>query len=117
MTPYIDAAGAQWAADLFEATNARAKILIMRGEQQMETCGLAGDRLWKVATNVFDYALETLSESGQPSLETFHAKFILADGRTARHARLRPARRNGALASANVILMRIRKGMPVEYRG
>jgi hypothetical protein len=83
MTPYIDAAGAQWAADLFEATNARAKILILRGAQQMLTCGPAGDRLTKTATNVFDYALETLSESGQPSIETFHAKIILADGAAA----------------------------------
>jgi phosphatidylserine/phosphatidylglycerophosphate/cardiolipin synthase-like enzyme len=83
MTPYIDATGARWAADLFEATNARAKILILRGAQQMLTCGPAGDRLAKTATNVFDYALETLSENGQPSIETFHAKIILADGAAA----------------------------------
>ena len=83
MTPYIDAAGARWAADLFDATNARAKILILRGAQQMLTCGAAGDRLAKMATNVFDYALETLSENGQPSIETFHAKIILADGAAA----------------------------------
>src|ERR1700740_2892017 len=69
MTPYIDAAGAQWACDLFAATNARANVRILRGAQQMLTCGPAGDRLTKVATNVFDYALETTSEAGQPSIE------------------------------------------------
>lgn len=83
MTPYIDSAGAHWAADLFEATNARDKFLILRGAEQMQACGSAGDRLARTASKVFDYMFASSGEDGPPYVETFHAKIILADGAAA----------------------------------
>ncbi len=83
LTPYIDSTGAGWAADLFDATQARDKILVLRGIEQLRTCGPTGERLSRMANKVFDYNLATESASGQASIETFHAKIILADGAAA----------------------------------
>lgn len=83
MTPYIDSTGAAWAADLFEATNARNRFLILRGAEQMRACGSAGNRLVTAASKVFDYTFASPSDGGPSSIETFHAKIILADGAAA----------------------------------
>lgn len=83
MTPYIDPAGASWAADIFEATKARRRILILRGTDQLTACGAGADRLRKSTTHIYDYSLE-IAYDGQPtSIETFHAKIVLADGAAA----------------------------------
>jgi hypothetical protein len=44
MTPYIDSLGAGWAADLFAATAAENKVLVLRGSSQIDDCGTAGQR-------------------------------------------------------------------------
>ena len=75
LTPYIDEAGAGWAADLFEATAARDRTLILRGARQLDTCGTHGQRVLGALTHLFDYELK--SDQG---VETFHAKVVLADG-------------------------------------
>ncbi|HEY1745729.1 MAG TPA: phospholipase D-like domain-containing protein [Xanthobacteraceae bacterium] len=80
MTPYIDSAGARWATDLFEATGAHDKFLILRGVEQMQGCGSAGDRLARTASKIFDYTFVSSREDGPSCVETFHAKIILADG-------------------------------------
>jgi phosphatidylserine/phosphatidylglycerophosphate/cardiolipin synthase-like enzyme len=80
MTPYIDSSGANWAAHLFERTRALNKILVLRGADQVRACGSSGDRLLKVANRIYDYTLVESREDGQPSIETFHAKIVLADG-------------------------------------
>lgn len=80
MTPFIDASGAQWASDLFEATQAEQKILILRDASQLEGCGPQGQLLRGLVGRICDYAFyETEEKSGGP-LETFHAKVVLADG-------------------------------------
>jgi hypothetical protein len=83
MTPYIDYLGAGWAADLFECSNASEKIIVLRGADQIDACGAHGVRLRNAATHIFDYLLSGVGADGQPTLETFHAKVILADGAAA----------------------------------
>jgi phosphatidylserine/phosphatidylglycerophosphate/cardiolipin synthase-like enzyme len=80
MTPYIDPPGANWAADLFEATAARTKIFVLRGMEQVPKAGASGDRLVKAASRVYDYTLVGSGHDGQKFTETFHAKVVLADG-------------------------------------
>lgn len=80
MTPFMDIAGAAWAADLFEATSADDRILILRGIEQLAECGAAHARLRRLRARIFSYAMSGLREDGQPYEETFHAKIVLADG-------------------------------------
>jgi phosphatidylserine/phosphatidylglycerophosphate/cardiolipin synthase-like enzyme len=83
MTPYIDSLGAGWAADLFAATAAENKVLVLRGSSQIDDCGTAGQRLRQLASQIFDYSLAGVHPNGQSYLETFHAKIVLADGAAA----------------------------------
>jgi len=79
MVPFIDKAGAAWAAELFEVTPAAERVLILRDASQLTACGQAGARLRTLATGVFDYcfaAEQAVADIG----ETFHAKVVLADG-------------------------------------
>jgi hypothetical protein len=79
MVPFIDRAGAAWAAELFEATQAAERLLILRDATQLAACGQAGSRLRTLATEVFDYCF-TDGEDTAALGETFHAKVVLADG-------------------------------------
>ena len=79
MVPFIDKAGATWAAELFEATTAARRVLILRDTSQLMTCGQPAARLKALATGVFDYRF-TEGENGTTLSETFHAKVVLADG-------------------------------------
>lgn len=79
MVPFIDRAGAAWASELFEATPAAQRLLILRDASQLAACGQAGARLRTLATGVFDYCF-TDGENGAALGETFHAKVVLADG-------------------------------------
>lgn len=79
MVPFIDRAGAAWAAELFEATHAAQRLLILRDASQLAACGQAGARLRTLTTGVFDYCF-THADNGTALGETFHAKVVLADG-------------------------------------
>nr|WP_281417414.1 phospholipase D-like domain-containing protein [Plastoroseomonas hellenica] len=79
MVPFIDKAGAAWAAELFEATAAAQRVLILRDASQLMACGRAGVRLRMLATGVFDYCF-TDGHNGAALGETFHAKVVVADG-------------------------------------
>ncbi|GJL95935.1 MAG: hypothetical protein DHS20C05_23400 [Hyphococcus sp.] len=83
MTPFIDVSGASWAGDLFEATNAPNKTLIVRDAAQLDACGTQGTRLKALSSNVWDYAFYDSGDNSQTQLETFHAKIVLADGAAA----------------------------------
>lgn len=80
LTPYIDAAGAAWAAGLFEQTSAPQKVLVLRGGAQLGACGQKGERLRRALTHLHDYEIVTPRGDGAETLETFHAKIVLADG-------------------------------------
>jgi len=74
MIPYIDRIGAAWAADLFEATAARERVLVLRDARQLIACGAEGKRVETRATRIIDYG------GADSANETFHAKIVLADG-------------------------------------
>ena len=74
MIPYIDKVGADWAAELFGATAARERLLVLRDASQLAGCGEAGHRVRDRATRVIHYGGSDLAN------ETFHAKIVLADG-------------------------------------
>lgn len=80
MTPFMDATGASWAADLFESTEANERILILRGTEQLDGCGQGAARLQQQRVRVFSYAMSGVRDNGQTYEETFHAKVVLADG-------------------------------------
>lgn len=80
MTPFIDAAGATWASELFEATGAPVRELVLRDSGQLNACGVPGTRIRAAATSIHDYSFETIGDRGERSVETFHAKIVLADG-------------------------------------
>ncbi len=74
MVPFIDRVGAEWAAETFEATEAKERILIIRDAGQLGTCGPPAMRLRGAVTRIIDYG------GSDPGEETFHAKILLADG-------------------------------------
>jgi phosphatidylserine/phosphatidylglycerophosphate/cardiolipin synthase-like enzyme len=74
MIPYIDRVGAAWAADLFEATIATERVLVLRDATQLLACGAEGKRIGSIATRIIDYG------GADNTNETFHAKIVLADG-------------------------------------
>lgn len=83
MTPFLDAAGAQWLQKLLTAApSGTERILILRylDQPQHQAYPAGFDTLapWLRATGVrvFDYALPRLEGKG---LETFHAKVVLCD--------------------------------------
>jgi phosphatidylserine/phosphatidylglycerophosphate/cardiolipin synthase-like enzyme len=80
MTPFIDAKGAAWAADIFEATTAHHKILVVRDSADLEACGQEGLRLREAVQRIYDYTFRHERPDGPPQVETFHAKIVLADG-------------------------------------
>jgi phosphatidylserine/phosphatidylglycerophosphate/cardiolipin synthase-like enzyme len=80
MTPFMDTVGAEWAAALFEATEANDRTLILRGTEQLEGCGPARVRLQTLRARILSYAMSGVRENGTPYEETFHAKIVLADG-------------------------------------
>ncbi len=79
MVPFIDKAGAAWVVELFEATPAAQRLLILRDSAQLLACGQPAARLRELATGVFDYCFAK-AENGNVLGETFHAKVVLADG-------------------------------------
>ena len=83
LTPFIDAAGAAWAADLFGNTEAAERILVLRGVQQLADCGSVADRVRLRVTHMYDYNFRTTDDNGRELWETFHAKIILADSAAA----------------------------------
>ncbi len=79
MIPFIDRAGATWAAELFEATSATRRVLILRDRGQLLGLGRTAARLEASLSEVLDYNF--VPDDGRPgSGETFHAKIVLADG-------------------------------------
>jgi len=74
MIPFIDSVGAEWAAELFEATMAAERVLVLRDAAQLLRCGAAGRRVEASTTRIIDYGGADIAN------ETFHAKIVLADG-------------------------------------
>jgi hypothetical protein len=78
MIPFIDQTGAEWAIDMFEATPASQRILILRDKAALDQCGRRGVRLRDTTTEIHYLGGEQWSQN-----ETLHAKIVLADGSAA----------------------------------
>ena len=53
---------------------------MLRGVDQLASCGAVGCRLRGKATQIAGYQIRHETGAGVPQLETFHAKIVLADG-------------------------------------
>jgi phosphatidylserine/phosphatidylglycerophosphate/cardiolipin synthase-like enzyme len=80
LTPFMDATGASWAADIFEASVAKKKELVLRDSQALDACGPSAQRLRRCVTRIYDYELAHQRDPASAHTETFHAKIVLADG-------------------------------------
>lgn len=76
LMPFIDPVGCDWACQIFTATDARERILILRSEMELVSCRKAGDRLRELLTAIKEYG----GADAAGSSDTFHAKIVLADG-------------------------------------
>lgn len=82
-SPFLDDQGLQWVEQLIEATptSVQERILIMRGQDDGERI-LVGARLGRLAhkpVRVLRYAVTHDPAFRTPTIETFHAKILLAD--------------------------------------
>lgn len=79
MTPFLNLSGAQWALDLFQATSAPRRELVIRSSDAVRSILEANAaRICALNVRVLDYHI-----AGELGYETFHAKVVLADGRLA----------------------------------
>lgn len=74
MIPYVDSVDAAEAAELFEATSASERLLVLRDALELVACGSASRRVETAATLIIDYGAADVVN------EAFHAKIVLADG-------------------------------------
>ncbi|MFZ3334222.1 MAG: phospholipase D-like domain-containing protein [Candidatus Acidiferrales bacterium] len=83
ISPFLDSEGLQWIAQLFETTARKhlERLLIIRGRDQAETALLAAQRSHFVSLGVKVFGYSIAHEPGlrKPTVETFHAKIVLAD--------------------------------------
>jgi phosphatidylserine/phosphatidylglycerophosphate/cardiolipin synthase-like enzyme len=81
LTPFLDKEGVQWIGQLFEATVRKQiqRIMIVRGRDKAETEALCGSssQLASYGVKILSYAI---ARDTSRSIETFHAKILLADG-------------------------------------
>lgn len=83
VSPFLDREGLEWIGQLFEATGQKSikRTMIVRGREQTETDLFAehGSQLAAIGADVFSYAISHDPALRNPTIETFHAKILLAD--------------------------------------
>jgi len=83
VNPFLDSEGLQWIGQLFDATAGKAvdRILVVRGRDPLEVEALSSHQtlLSSFRINVLSYAITHDPAFRSPSVETFHAKILLAD--------------------------------------
>jgi phosphatidylserine/phosphatidylglycerophosphate/cardiolipin synthase-like enzyme len=83
VSPFLDQEGIEWIVQLFGATGKKPikRTMILRGRDQTEIDMLRkhDSRLAPWGVNIFNYAISHDPALRNPSIETFHAKIILAD--------------------------------------
>ena len=76
MTPFLNPAGLAWAEELFAATPAPSRQLVVRATPEVRSLlSRDADRLHALSVSVLDYRIP-LNEA---HYETFHAKVVIAD--------------------------------------
>lgn len=83
ITPFIDAVGIAWATQLFQASNAKQKILVLRDSSRLEPYGPQAAELRALLTEVREYCIRHDGAERDLPIETFHAKIVLADASVA----------------------------------
>lgn len=85
MTPFLDAAGSDWALSLFKVTKPGVKKELVlrflnepRSDLFPEGLSIIADELYRMGVYVYDFAVPRPGAS--KFYETFHAKVIVADG-------------------------------------
>ena len=83
VSPFLDSEGLQWIGQLFGTTAGKAvdRILVVRGRDPLEVEALSSHQslLSSFRINVLSYAITHDPAFRSPSVETFHAKILLAD--------------------------------------
>lgn len=76
MTPFLNPAGLAWAEELFMATPAPCRQLVVRASPEIRSLlSRDADRLRALSVGVLDYRIPL----GEAHYETFHAKVVIAD--------------------------------------
>ncbi len=83
VSPFLDREGVQWISQLFEATVRKQieRIMVIRGRDKAETaalCGATGELVCH-GVKILGYAIVRDPSFNSASIETFHAKLLLAD--------------------------------------
>jgi phosphatidylserine/phosphatidylglycerophosphate/cardiolipin synthase-like enzyme len=83
VSPFLDTEGLEWIGGLFEATARhpveRTLIVRGRGERDLEVLRSHQSQLATLGAKVLTYAVTHDPALRSPTLETFHAKILLAD--------------------------------------
>jgi len=83
ISPFLDREGVQWIGQLFEATTRKQieRIMVIRGRDKADREALygPGSRLASHGVKILSYAIARDSSGNMTSIETFHAKILLAD--------------------------------------
>ncbi len=83
VSPFLDSEGLQWIGQLFDTTAGKPidRILVVRGRDrlELETLSSQQSQLSSLGIEVLSYAITHDPAFRRPSVETFHAKIVLAD--------------------------------------
>jgi hypothetical protein len=83
ISPFLDSEGLQWIAQLFETTSKKSleRLMIVRGRDQTENTLLSSHRsqFASYGVKIFGYSIAHDPGLRTPTVETFHAKILLAD--------------------------------------
>jgi len=83
VTPFIDAAGIQWATRLFTASRAKTKILVLRDRSHLDRYPVDAANLRSLVRELLEYRVRHPETYRTLPIETFHAKIVLADASVA----------------------------------
>lgn len=83
LTPFIDAAGIDWATRLFQASQAKEKILILRDSTRLHDFPQETAALTPLLTKLLEYRVQHPGKDRSLPIETFHAKIVMADASAA----------------------------------
>lgn len=76
MTPFLNASGLAWAEELFTATPAPSRQLVVRASPEVRALlSRDADKLRALSVEILDYRIPL----GEAHYETFHAKVVIAD--------------------------------------
>jgi phosphatidylserine/phosphatidylglycerophosphate/cardiolipin synthase-like enzyme len=83
ITPFIDAAGIVWATRLFQASEAKRKVLVLRDCDRLRQHTSEAPELLSHLTELREYRIRHDGTERDLPFETFHAKIVLADASVA----------------------------------